>query len=98
MRLGSSAEVLIDATADAVAGWLPRNLGRLEPTDDCRTRLVGTADEPFWYARHLTAIQAPYRIVSPRELRDAARDLGGLLTRAGSDPLDPAADQPAPDV
>jgi hypothetical protein len=45
---------------------------------------VGTTDEPFWYARHLTAIEAPYRIVSPRELRDAARDLGQRLTRAGS--------------
>ena len=77
-------EVVIDAPVDAVAGWLPRSLGRLKPTDAGRTRLVGTTDEPFWNARHLTAIEAPYRIVSPRELRDAARDLGQRLTRAGS--------------
>jgi len=77
-------EVVVDAPVDAVARWLPRNLGRLEPTDDGRTRLVGTTDEPLWYARHLTAIEAPYRIVGPPELRDAARDLGGSLTRAGS--------------
>ncbi|MGI8613145.1 MAG: helix-turn-helix transcriptional regulator [Nocardioidaceae bacterium] len=77
-------EVVVDAPVDAVAGWLPRNLGRLEPTDAGRTRLVGTTDEPLWYARHLTAIEAPYRIVSPRELRDAARDLGRRLTRAGA--------------
>lgn len=77
-------EVLVDAPVDAVAGWLPRNLGRLEPTDAGCTRLVGTTDEPLWYARHLIAIEAPYRIVSPRELRAAARDLGRRLTRAGS--------------
>jgi len=77
-------EVVVDAPVDAVAGWLPRHLGRLEPIDADRTRLVGTTDEPLWYARHLTAIEAPYRIVSPRELRDAARDLGRRLTQAGS--------------
>jgi predicted DNA-binding transcriptional regulator YafY len=77
-------EVLVDAPVDAVAGWLPRNLGRLEPTDAGCTRLVGTTVEPLWYARHLIAIEAPYRIVSPRELRAAARDLGRRLTRAGS--------------
>lgn len=77
-------EVVIEAPVDVVAGWLPRNLGRLEPTDAGGTRLVGTTDEPLWYARHLTAIEAPYRIVSPRELRDTARDLGRRLVRAGS--------------
>jgi hypothetical protein len=77
-------EVVVDAPVDAVPGWLPRHLGRLEPIDADRTRLVGTTDEPLWYARHLTAIEAPYRIVSPRELRDAARDLGRRLTQAGS--------------
>ncbi len=77
-------EVVVDAPVAAVAGWLPRNLGRLEPGDGGRTRLLGTTDEPLWYARHLTAIEAPYRIVSPPELRAAARDLGRRLTRAGS--------------
>ncbi|MEN3269559.1 WYL domain-containing protein [Pseudonocardia sp.] len=77
-------EVVVDAPVDAVAGWLPRHLGRLESIDADRTRLFGTTDEPLWYARHLTAIQALYRIVSPRELRDAARDLGRRLTQAGS--------------
>ncbi len=77
-------EVVVDAPVDAVAGWLPRQLGRLRPTEDGGTRLVGTTDEPYWYARHLTALQAPYRIVSPPELREAARNVGRLLTRAGS--------------
>jgi len=77
-------EVVIDAPVDAVAQWLPRQLGRLEPTGDGSTRLVGTTDEPFWYARQLTALQAPYLIASSPELREAARDLGRHLTRAGS--------------
>ena len=77
-------EVVIDAPVDKVSGWLPRSIGRLEPSEDGRTRLVGTTDEPLWYARHLTALEAPYRIVSPQELRDAARDLGQRLTQAGS--------------
>ena len=77
-------EVVVDAPVDAVASWLPRNLGRLELIDAGHTRLAGTTDQPYWYVRHLTALQAPYRIVSSPELRDAARDLGALLTRAGS--------------
>lgn len=77
-------EVVVDAPVDTVARWLPRNLGRLAATDAGGTRIVGTTDEPYWYARHLTAIQAPYRIVSPPELGEAARDLGRLLTQAGA--------------
>jgi len=75
-------EVVVDAPVDAVARFLPRSLGRLEALDGGRTRLVGSTDEPHWYARHLTAIQAPYRILSPTEVRDAARDLAKRLTRA----------------
>jgi hypothetical protein len=44
-----------------------------------------TADrlgEPDWYARQLTAIEAPFRIVKPNELRDAARELGRCLKQA----------------
>lgn len=69
---------------DAVAWWIPRTLGRLEPTDTGGTRLTGSTDDPYWYARQLTAIQASYRIVSSSELREAACQLGRLLTRAGS--------------
>jgi predicted DNA-binding transcriptional regulator YafY len=76
-------EIVIDAPFDAVAHWLPRHLGRLSPIDAGSTRLVGSTEDPFWYARHLTAIEASYRIVSPEELRDAARDIGRRLTLAG---------------
>jgi predicted DNA-binding transcriptional regulator YafY len=75
-------EVVIDAPADAVARWLPRNLGRREEIDANHTRLVATTDEPDWYARQLTAIEAPFRIIRPKELRDAARNLGQRLTQA----------------
>lgn len=77
-------EVLIDASVDSVTRWLSRQLGRLEATDDGRTRLVGSTDEPDWYARHLTAIEAPYRIVSAPEIREAAQEIGRRLTSAGS--------------
>lgn len=77
-------EVVIDAPLEAVSRWLPRSIGRLDANAAGGTTLLGTTDEPFWYARHLTAIQGPYRIVSPPELREAACDLGRLLTRAGS--------------
>ncbi|MFD9326856.1 helix-turn-helix transcriptional regulator [Streptomyces sp. NPDC060065] len=75
-------EVIIDAPADTVAQWIPRSLGRPEPIDADRTRLLATTDEPDWYADQLTAIKAPFRIVKPRELREAARALGRRLLDA----------------
>ncbi|MDQ4039317.1 MAG: WYL domain-containing protein [Actinomycetota bacterium] len=77
-------EVVIDAPSDTVTRCVPRAIGMLEPLDAGTTRLVGSTSNPVWYARQLTAIEAPYRIVSPRELREAACDLGRRLTRAGS--------------
>lgn len=75
-------EIVIEAPAALVAEWLPRSLGRPEPIDDRTTRLLGTTDEPDWYVQRLTSIRAPYRIVRPRELREAARALGRRLTEA----------------
>lgn len=76
-------EIIIDAPADAVAQWLPRNLGRREPMDPATTRLIATTDEPDWYAEQLMAIKAPFQIVKPRELREATRALGERLLLAG---------------
>ncbi len=75
-------EVVIDAPLATVAGWVRRNLGRLEVIDDDHTRLVGTTDEPDWYAEHLAEVRAPFRVVGPKELRDAVRDLGKRLLDA----------------
>jgi predicted DNA-binding transcriptional regulator YafY len=79
-----AVEVVVDAPFADVARWLRRNLGRLEEIDADHTRLVGTTDEPEWYAEHLAQVRAPFHVVGPPELRDAVRDLGKrLLDAAG---------------
>jgi predicted DNA-binding transcriptional regulator YafY len=91
-------EVVIDAPPATVAQWIPRSLGHLEAVGPERgpghleavapehSRLTATTDEPDWYARQLTALQAPFRILEPRELREATALLGQRLLHAGSLP------------
>jgi predicted DNA-binding transcriptional regulator YafY len=80
-------DVLIDATAERVGRWLPRNLGRLEPDGEGRTRLCATTSEPEWYVRQLAVIEAPFRILGSAPLQRAAADLGRQLVRAsGTEP------------
>ncbi|MEV1069104.1 WYL domain-containing protein [Streptomyces sp. NPDC050263] len=79
-------EVVVEAPVDHVARVLPRSLGRPEPLDAHTTRLLATTDEPDWYVRRLTALDVPFRIVRPEELRAAARELGRrLLASADAD-------------
>jgi predicted DNA-binding transcriptional regulator YafY len=75
-------EIVIDAPADTVARCVPRTLGRLEPLDTAATRLIGSTDNPRWYAERLVVIPAPYRIVRCPELRQAAHHLGQRLLAA----------------
>ncbi|WP_031477601.1 helix-turn-helix transcriptional regulator [Streptomyces bicolor] len=75
-------EIVVEAPVSLVTEWLPRSLGRPEPVDDHTTRILATTDEPDWYAERLTAIRAPFRIVRPRELREAALALGRRLAEA----------------
>ncbi|MHA5051406.1 helix-turn-helix transcriptional regulator [Streptomyces sp. SD15] len=75
-------EVVIEAPVAMAARWLPRSLGHLEALGPERSRLLATTDEPEWYARQLTALQAPFRIVDPPELREAAHLLGQRLLDA----------------
>jgi len=75
-------EIVIDAPLETVTRWLPRALGRLEPLDAGRTRLVGSTSNPVWYAGQIAPIPASYRIVSCPELREAARVLGQRLLAA----------------
>jgi predicted DNA-binding transcriptional regulator YafY len=77
-------EIVIDAPLDTVTRWLPRALGRLEPLDTERTRLVGSTSNPVWYAGQIAPIPASYRIVRCPELQEAARLLGQRLRAAGS--------------
>ena len=79
-------ELVVDAPPEDVARWLPRSLGRLEPTEDGGTRLVGSTGEPLWFLRHLPAIEAPFRIVQPPELREVARALAERLLAAADKP------------
>ncbi|TDO50878.1 putative DNA-binding transcriptional regulator YafY [Kribbella sp. VKM Ac-2527] len=79
-------EVVVEASVKAVAQWVPRNLGRLEEIDDEHTRLIGSTDEPDWYAQRLTLIEAPFHILSPTELCEAAQALGDRLVRASANP------------
>jgi predicted DNA-binding transcriptional regulator YafY len=76
-------EVLIDAPIALVERWIARNLGRLEEVDADHTRLIGSTDEPGWYAYRIASIEARFRVVRPSELRDAVRLLGRNLLRAG---------------
>jgi predicted DNA-binding transcriptional regulator YafY len=69
-------EVVIDAPFDMVARCVPRTLGRLEALDDRTCRLVGSTSNPEWYAEHLAALPAAYRIVRCPELQKAALVLG----------------------
>jgi WYL domain len=75
-------DVLIDAAPEETSRWVPRNLGRLEPDEESRTRLRATTDEPDWYARQLAAIPAPFRVLGSAPLQRAVEALGQRLARA----------------
>ncbi|WP_344220961.1 helix-turn-helix transcriptional regulator [Kribbella sancticallisti] len=75
-------EVLIEAPIADVEHWIARNLGRLEEVDATHTRLIGSTDEPEWYAYRIASIQARFQVVNPPELREAIHTLGKNLVRA----------------
>ena len=79
-------EVLIDAPFDAVVCWVPPIRGRLEPIDADHTRLVGSTNEPDWYAERLAMIRVPFRIIGGPEIIEAARVLGQRLVTASAAP------------
>lgn len=79
---GTAVEVVVEAPPEVVARTLPRSLGRLEPLDGGATRVVGSTDDPTWYAWQLLRLEAPWRVVAPVELVDACRLMGELLMRA----------------
>jgi predicted DNA-binding transcriptional regulator YafY len=79
-------DVVIEAPFDAVAGCVPRAVGRLEPLDATTSRLVGSTSNPTWYAEQLAAVPAPYRIVGCAEVQEAARIIGRRLLAAAGEP------------
>ncbi|PZA22020.1 transcriptional regulator [Modestobacter versicolor] len=82
-----SCEVLVDAPLERVARCVPRTLGRLEPVDEATTRLVGSTNNPYWYAEELAALPAPFRVVGGPELRHTTRALGERLLAATEPPV-----------
>jgi predicted DNA-binding transcriptional regulator YafY len=86
-------DVLVYATVEEAATWLPRSLARLEPDGD-RTRLRATTDDPDWNARQLARIPAPFAVLGSAELRRATSALSGRLLRAAGARADDGA---APD-
>ena len=74
-------DLLVYATVEDAATWLPRSLARLEPDGD-RTRLRATTDDPDWYARQLARIPVPFAVLGSAELRRATSVLSRRLLRA----------------
>ncbi|WP_193605917.1 helix-turn-helix transcriptional regulator [Nocardioides dongkuii] len=71
--------VIVDAPLDRVAPCVPRTLGRLEPAGPDATRLVGSTDNPAWYAEQVAGLPAPFRVEGGPELRAAVEALGHRL-------------------
>ncbi|GIF44137.1 helix-turn-helix transcriptional regulator [Actinoplanes xinjiangensis] len=85
------AEILIHAEPDRVAESAGTALGTLRPGPRPGTTvLTGTTSAPYWYARQLTAIPVPYRILGGPEVLTAARDIATRMLDATTPaPLDP---------
>lgn len=79
-------EVLVDAPPADVRSWLPRGVGRLEPTDDGGSRLVGSTNQPRWYVQQLAVLPVPYRVVGSAAIREAAQEVGHALLTAAAHP------------
>jgi predicted DNA-binding transcriptional regulator YafY len=75
-------DVLVEASVEETARWVPRSLGRVEADEQGRTHLRATTDEPDWYARQIAAIPAPFRVLASREIQRATAALGRRLIRA----------------
>ncbi|CAN5655010.1 WYL domain-containing protein [soil metagenome] len=78
-------EVVLDVRLSDLPPWFGRNLGRLEATDDDRTRLLGSTYDAEWYVEKLADLRVPFRVVAPPELRAAARERGRRLIEAGAE-------------
>jgi predicted DNA-binding transcriptional regulator YafY len=89
-------DVVIDAPPAEVSRWLPRSLGRTEPTDDGRTRLVGSTRNLEWFATELAEIPAPFTVVGGDEIREAVRVLAERLVAAAGGTLRPGRGTPGP--
>lgn len=77
-----AVEIVFEASAEQIARCTPGSLGRLEDLGPDRSRLVGSTDDPEWYAERLAFVRVPFQVVEPPELRDALQDLAARLIAA----------------
>jgi predicted DNA-binding transcriptional regulator YafY len=75
-------EVRIDAPFDDIAGCVPRALGRLEPITAATCRLLGSTEDPRWYAAQLANVPAQFTVIESDEVRAELRALARRLNHA----------------
>jgi predicted DNA-binding transcriptional regulator YafY len=83
-------EVVVGAPADDVRCWLPRKQGLVEAVDESTSRIRASTDDLDWYAERLASVRAPFRVVSPPELRDEVAAVGRRML---ANALQPGADE-----
>ena len=82
-------EVVVDAPVNDVKCWIPRKQGLVEAIDERTSRIRASTDELDWYAERLASVRAPFRIVSPPELREEVAAVGRrMLANAQSSSTD----------
>jgi predicted DNA-binding transcriptional regulator YafY len=69
-------EVVVEAPVHDVRCWIPRKQGLCEAIDEHTTRIRASTDELDWYAERLASVRAPFRVVSPPELRAEVAAVG----------------------
>ncbi len=77
-------EVVVDASLDEVATYLPRAMGRLDVVDERTTRIVGTTSNPVLVVERLVVLPMTYRIVGGPEVRTAALQIAARLAGAAT--------------
>lgn len=82
---GWEVEVLVDAPLDELAPRLPATIAQLA-AEPHGTRLRMHVQSLEWGAGQLAALQAPFRVVRPDELRDALARLASTLARSAAAP------------
>ena len=79
-------EVVVEAPADDVRCWLPRKQALVEPIDDATSRIRASTNDLDWYAERLASVKAPFRVVSPPELRDEVAAVGRRMLASAHPP------------
>lgn len=80
---GLEAQVVVHAPAAQVAPYLRATMGRLEPIDDGRCRVVGsTSNVQMYAAEWLAAMPFEMTVEGGPELRRAVADVAARLSRA----------------